>query len=147
MSLSNSFVAYLGWLYRWGEPLTLIGHGEDQIAEAQRELVRIGIDELAGAAVGDIDNLRAGTELRSYRVADFTELKDARCNNDLTVIDVRQHNEYASGHLPGALSVPLHELISRMDEVPDVRSGCIAPPATDPPLPPQCSTHPAGQSC
>ena len=52
--LSDSFVAYLGWLYEWGEPLTLIGENTDQISEARRELVRIGIDGLDGAAVGDV---------------------------------------------------------------------------------------------
>ena len=49
--LSESFVTYLGWLYNWGQPLTLIGENTDEIAEARRELVRIGIDELNGAAV------------------------------------------------------------------------------------------------
>jgi hydroxyacylglutathione hydrolase len=116
--LSDSFVAYLGWLHRWGEPLTLIGDGKDQIADARRELVRIGIDELAGAAeFGDV--VDAATELRSYRVSDFAELKDALCNDSLAVLDVRQRDEYETGHLPGALNIPLHELITRMDEVPD----------------------------
>ncbi len=117
--LSDSFVAYLGWLYRWGEPLTLIGSSEDQIAEARRELVRIGMDDLAGAAFGDIDRLRADTELRRYRVASFVDLKGTLGDSDTTVLDVRQQHEYQSGHLPGALSIPLHELIDRVDEVPD----------------------------
>ena len=43
--LSASFVTYLGWLYTWGVPLTLIGDDHDQIAAAQRELVRIGVDK------------------------------------------------------------------------------------------------------
>lgn len=44
--LSDSFVTYLGWLYAWGAPLTLIGADERQIAEARRELARIGIDRM-----------------------------------------------------------------------------------------------------
>ena len=48
--LSGSFVTYLGWLYTWGAPLTLIGDDHDQIADARRELVRIGIDNLTGSA-------------------------------------------------------------------------------------------------
>ena len=117
--LSNSFVTYLGWLYQWGAPLTLIGADNDQICDARRELVRIGIDNLHGAAVGDIDALRAGAELRSYRLADFTELGDVLCSDNLTVLDVRQHHEYANSHVPRAINIPLHELISRIDEVPD----------------------------
>ena len=41
-------------------PLTLIGETPEQVAEARRELVRIGIDRLAGAATGDIDALAGG---------------------------------------------------------------------------------------
>ena len=50
--LDGSFATYLGWLIPWGTPLTLLGHTPEQIAEAQRELVRIGIDRPAAAATG-----------------------------------------------------------------------------------------------
>lgn len=109
--------SYLGWLYRWGAPLTLIGDDEDQIADAQRELVRIGIDELAGAAVGEIEQLSAATPLRSYRVVDFSDVADRP--DGATVLDVRQTGEYEDSHIPGAVNIPLHELDGRMAEVPD----------------------------
>jgi len=117
--LSDSFVAYLGWLYDWGEPLTLIGENIDQIAEARRELVRIGIDELEGAAVGEVGNLSAGAELRSYRVASFADLAEVVESADLTILDVRQQPEFESGHIPGAVNIPLHKLIERMSDVPE----------------------------
>jgi hydroxyacylglutathione hydrolase len=117
--LSGSFVAYFGWLYDWGAPLTLIGQDQGQIAEARRELVRIGIDKLNGAATGDVNRLRAGTNLRSYRVAGFTELADVLGRDDITVLDVRQRNEYGTSHVPGAVNIPLHELADRLTEVPD----------------------------
>ncbi|GGM74350.1 ArsR family transcriptional regulator [Longimycelium tulufanense] len=37
---------------------------------------------------------------------------------EVTVIDVRPPEEYASGHIPGALSVPLDELPHRLEELP-----------------------------
>ncbi|MGD9619258.1 MAG: rhodanese-like domain-containing protein [Mycolicibacterium sp.] len=116
--LSDSFVTYLGWLHSWGSPLTLIGDGLDQIADARRELVRIGIDELSGAAVGDIRMLAAGDRLRSYRVADFTALAEILDSRDPTVLDVRQRGEFRDGHLPHAVNIPLHELSRRTEEVP-----------------------------
>jgi len=64
--LSDSFVTYLGWLYAWGAPLTLIGEDSAQIAAAKRELVRIGVGHVRGAANGDIDKL-AGTSRRPPR--------------------------------------------------------------------------------
>ena len=42
--LDGSFATYLGWLVAWGTPLTLLGASADDVAQAQRELVRIGVD-------------------------------------------------------------------------------------------------------
>lgn len=117
--LSDSFVTYLGWLYKWGAPLTLIGENEDQVADARRELVRIGVDDLDGAAVGDIHTLVAGTELRSYRVADFTALAERLPARDISVLDVRQRDEYDTSHIAGAINIPLHELAARLGTLPD----------------------------
>ena len=116
--LSESFATYLGWLYEWGAPLTLIGDDADQIAYARRELVRIGIDDLAGAAVGEIHTLVDGTELRSYRVADFHALVDAIDDPDVRVLDVRQEAEYTASHVDGAVNIPLHQLALRATDVP-----------------------------
>jgi hydroxyacylglutathione hydrolase len=81
--------------------------------------IRIGIDELDGAAVDDIHTLAAGTELRSYRVADFADLAAVLGNDNLTVLDVRQHNEYDTSRIPGAVNIALHALIGRLNDVPD----------------------------
>lgn len=39
-------------------------------------------------------------------------------NSRPTIIDVRPKEEFAAGHIPGALSVPLDELDTRIDELP-----------------------------
>jgi hydroxyacylglutathione hydrolase len=116
--LSGSFVNYLGWLYAWGAPLTLIGDDTKQIADAQRELSRIGVDRLTGSASGEIHDLADGAELRSYRVADFGELADVLADGSLTVLDVRQRDEFDSSHVHGAVNVALHELSERFPEIP-----------------------------
>ena len=116
--LSTSFVTYLGWLYSYGTPLTLVGESEEQVATARRELVRIGIDDLAGAAVGDITTLADGAPLRSYRVADFTALTEAMRAGPVAVIDARRRDERARGHVAGSVHIPLQELRARIGEVP-----------------------------
>jgi hydroxyacylglutathione hydrolase len=116
--LSGSFVAYLGWLYTWGAPVTLIGENRDQVAEGRRELVRIGVDNVTGSAFGDIRALADGTPLRSYRVANFAALAEVIDDDRLSVLDVRQDGEYNEGHVRRALNIPLHELLRRVDEVP-----------------------------
>ena len=49
--LSTQFVTYLGWLYTWGAPLTLLAEDADDILEARRELVRIGVDNVTGLSL------------------------------------------------------------------------------------------------
>jgi hydroxyacylglutathione hydrolase len=116
--LAGSFVTYVGWLYAWGAPLTLIGD-EDQIASAQRELARIGIDEVNGATTGDVQTLAGEAALRSYRVADFAALAAEPNRTDLTVVDVRRNDEFGESHVRGAVNVPVHELAARIGELPD----------------------------
>jgi hydroxyacylglutathione hydrolase len=117
--LSDSFITYLGWLYAWGEPLTLIGQDGDQIATARRELVRIGVDDVRGAATGDIKKLAGESELRSYRVADFAALVDEIHRGDVAVLDVRRDDEFRDGHVRKAINIPVHELTGRLGELPD----------------------------
>ena len=118
VELGTNFVTYLGWLYRYGEPLTLIGESEEQVAEARRELVRIGVDELAGAAIGDIESLADGQPLRSYPVRDFAGLAEVMERGPVQVLDARRNDERANGFVRGSQHIPLHELADRLDEVP-----------------------------
>lgn len=116
--LSNNFITYLGWLYRYGTPLTLIGETEQQVLDARRELVRIGIDDVAGAAVGDMTALADGVALRSYPVSDFAALAIAMAAGPVQVLDARRDGERAAGFVRGSLHIPLHELQQRVEEVP-----------------------------
>ncbi|MDQ3763505.1 MAG: MBL fold metallo-hydrolase [Actinomycetota bacterium] len=122
IELGQQFSTYLGWLIPWGTPLTLIGDSADQVASAQRQLVRIGIDRPAGAAVGAPTQLAAGDELRSYPRASFADLAAQRsAGAGLLVLDVRRDDERAAGAVPGSVHVPLHSLLERLDEVPDAQ--------------------------
>ncbi|WP_369055162.1 MBL fold metallo-hydrolase [Kineococcus terrestris] len=116
--LSDNFVTYLGWLYHYGTPLTLIGENEEQVLRARRELVRIGIDHLAGAATGDVETLAGGQPLRSYRVSDFAGLAARMTQGPVQVLDARRNDERAKGGVRGSQHIPLHQLNERLDEVP-----------------------------
>ncbi|MCG7594924.1 rhodanese-like domain-containing protein [Mycobacterium sp. PSTR-4-N] len=116
--LSGSFVSYFGWLYDWGAPITVIGESAEHVAEAKRELVRIGVDRLTGAATNPIDTLADGSQLGSYPVADFADLAENLGSGSTSVLDVRQTHEYDKEHIPGATNIPLHELPNRLDDMP-----------------------------
>lgn len=118
--LSTNFLTYLGWLYDWDAPLTLVGESEEQVATARRELVRIGVDRLAGAAVGTPEDLAAGAELGSYPVSDFAGLAaQLDAHPHTVVVDARRDDERAGGGVRGSVHIPIHELRDRIDEVPD----------------------------
>ena len=73
VELGDPFATYLGWTMPWGQPLTLIGDHSGQVADACRQLVRIGVDQLAAAAAGPTGDLADG-RMGRYDVRDFPAL-------------------------------------------------------------------------
>jgi rhodanese-related sulfurtransferase/DNA-binding transcriptional ArsR family regulator len=49
---------------------------------------------------------------------DLADLMRRAAAGDVVVLDVRPSPEYAAGHLPGAVHMPLEELEARLDELP-----------------------------
>lgn len=122
IELGGQFSTYLGWLMPWGSSLTLLGESAEQVAEAQRQLVRIGIDRPDGAAIGTPQELAADPDqLEAYDVASFSDLADLTeaARASLTVLDTRRDDERAEAAIPGSVHIPLHSLLERLDEVPD----------------------------
>jgi rhodanese-related sulfurtransferase/DNA-binding transcriptional ArsR family regulator len=75
---------------------------------------------VAAAHIADVDPARRG-----YLGAEDTEqigrqelLRRARAG-EVLVLDVRPAPEYAAGHIPGAVSIPVEELPGRLAELPD----------------------------
>jgi glyoxylase-like metal-dependent hydrolase (beta-lactamase superfamily II)/rhodanese-related sulfurtransferase len=117
--LDGALATYLGWTIPWQTPLTLLGESPEQVAEAQRELVRIGIDRIEAAAVGTPDDLSAPVKPLQLRRATFADLEPARADSGrVVVLDVRRRNEWHQSHVYGAVHLPLHDLPGRTDEVP-----------------------------
>lgn len=114
---TGNLVTYLGWLIPWGTPLTLIGESAAQVGDAQRELVRIGIDGPVAQATATIEKLSDGN-LATYETATFAELAAARADGAVFVLDVRRRSEWEEGHVEQAQHIPLYELPGRTGEVP-----------------------------
>jgi rhodanese-related sulfurtransferase len=49
----------------------------------------------------------------------FADLSEVRHHRAVAVLDVRRASEFADGHIVGAINIPLHELLARLDEVPN----------------------------
>jgi rhodanese-related sulfurtransferase/predicted transcriptional regulator len=67
------------------------------------------VERLAATYLGDRDQLEPVTR---------EELARRLQDDDLVVLDVRPAAEYAAGHLPGAVSIPIGELRRRLAELP-----------------------------
>lgn len=140
LGLDGPMSTYLGWMIDWGAPVTLLGQSPDQVAQAQRELARIGIDRIAAAATGQPAELAAdaSSQLSSLPAVSFADLAAAltdrggpasstggrtRDEDELpppeVVLDVRLNSEWNSSHIDGAVHVPLPDLPHRLDDVPD----------------------------
>lgn len=117
----GKLATYLAWLIPWGKPVTLLAATAEQVADAQRELARVGIDRPAAAATGDPDGwVRTGEQLASFPRARFAGLAQVReRGEDVVVLDVRRDSERAGGYVDGSVHIPVHELHGRIHEVPD----------------------------
>ncbi|QLJ03179.1 MBL fold metallo-hydrolase [Streptomyces sp. NEAU-sy36] len=114
----GKLATYLAWLIPWGKPVTLLADSREQLASAQRELVRVGIDRPAAAATGAPHEWVAGDDdLVSFPRSTFAGLAE-RGTDGVVVLDVRRDSERGSGYIAGSVHIPVHQLHQRLDEVP-----------------------------
>jgi len=121
VEVTDSLVTYLAWLVPWGTPVTLIGDTAEEVADAQRQLARVGIDRPAAGATGGIETWGTGLGRGTFRITDFAELaavRDAAKDGGPHVLDVRRQDERNNRAITGSQHVPLHELTRRAAEVP-----------------------------
>ncbi|MET7806976.1 MBL fold metallo-hydrolase [Micromonospora chersina] len=126
LGLDGPMSTWLGWLIDWGTPITLLADTPEQVADAQRELVRIGIDRPAAHATGGVEQWTDEPgQVRELPMADFPALAAAQAGNAPAglpapdvVLDVRMTNEWKAGHIAGAVHVPLPDLPTRLTDLP-----------------------------
>lgn len=119
INLGTQLATYVGWLTPWGRPLAVLAESREEIEEARRQLVRIGVDDLV-PAWGPVTGLVPGAPLSSYRRATFADLATERTESDV-VLDVRRTEEYDADHVRGARHLPVPEVRDRLAEVPTDR--------------------------
>lgn len=126
LGLDGPMATWLGWMVPHDAPITLLGEDAAQVAQARRELVRIGIDRVVAAASGTPQDLTADpsqlTELPSASFADLAGELAGRRAPDLpaaeVVLDVRLDTEWDASHVRGAVHLPLPDLADRLTGVP-----------------------------
>ncbi len=104
-SISNTlrpvFGSWLGWLVPARTPLVFILDPDQDRSDLVRQCLDVGYEHLIGELDGSVDAWEASDRpLATIPVVGADQI-------DGNVVDVRQANEYAAGHLPGAHSIEL----------------------------------------
>jgi hydroxyacylglutathione hydrolase len=132
--LGPSFGTWLGWVVEPDRPLVLVLDHPADWDEAARQALRIGADtSLVGHLHGGFGTWAdGGGPLESNGRLTVDELASrlagagardggpglGRAADGSLVIDVRQANEYAAGHIPGSLHLTAGSLPDRLAELP-----------------------------
>jgi hydroxyacylglutathione hydrolase len=122
--LGPSFGTWLGWVVEPDRPLVLLLERPADWDEAIRQALRIGVE---GSVVGHLRGgfgawadgggpLEASGRLNVNELAD--RLASAAPADVPFVIDVRQANEYETGHIPGSIHITAGSLPDRLAELP-----------------------------
>jgi len=80
---------------------------------ALRDVAAAHLPDVAAAAANYL-----GTDLDTIDEIGRESLLELARAGQVTVLDVRPAEEYAAGHIPGALSIPLGDLADRLAELP-----------------------------
>ncbi len=125
--VDGAFSAWVGWVVDIESPLVLVADSPAAAEDATRQLTRIGF---AGVR-GWLDHrmwLEDGRKPRSATRCTMGDLAERILDAErVTVIDVRQDDEWAGGHLPGAvhaLAPDLPELVAGLDASAPVAVHC-----------------------
>ena len=120
IGLEGSVSAWVGWLVMRGRPIVLVGDRDNDPRLAQRQLLRIGFDTIAGALDGGIDAWRsAGREISTFDTVDVEDMAEwVLSAAPMTVVDARDEHEWVDGHVPGALHIYVPDVPHRADEIP-----------------------------
>lgn len=92
--------------------------GDDDVLRVLRAVEAVGHGRLAD--VQRVVSLYVDSR-DQFAPVTLAELRRLLRSGDVTVVDVRPVEEFAAGHIPGALSIPVRDLKRRLREIPKSR--------------------------
>ena len=118
IGLSGQFASWAGCLIPAGTPLILVAEESAKVDEAVIRLARVGIESVKGFLEGGVYAWdKAGFPLATVSQVPVDELRHRLDEQpQLQVLDVRRPGEYQTGHVPGAVNVPLSNLAERLSQ-------------------------------
>lgn len=120
ISVEGPVSVWVGWLIPRHRPIVLTGGSDQQHADVQRQLHRIGYDDVAGALDGGIDAWRdSGREVSAFETVDVEDMATWILSaEEMTVIDARDDHEWVAGHVPGAVHLYVPDISHHAGDIP-----------------------------
>jgi len=120
IGVDGSHSAWVGWLLSADRPLVLVADDYEQERASVRQLARIGYDLVVGAVDGGFRTwAEAGRPVSSYKRLLSDELERRLLDGErLVVVDVREPGEWFTGHIPGSVNIPAHDLPLKAGQLP-----------------------------
>jgi hydroxyacylglutathione hydrolase len=124
IGLGGQFASWAGRLLALETPLVIVAEDEAQVEEAVTRLARVGMEHVQGYLDGGMYAWhQAGLPVTTIAQIPVDELRhQLEEGQDVQVVDVRQPGEYTSGHVPGAISLPLAHLAEGVAQLHPERS-------------------------
>ena len=116
IGLGPSLPNWAGWAVSYQRPIVLVVDDAADVDEAVTWLIRIGLDNVTGYTVADSDAWReAGLAVESIDQIDPRTANARLAAGALQLLDVRNADEWNSGHVPGAHNIPVGPLVHGSD--------------------------------
>ena len=112
IGLGGQFASWAGTLIAIGTPIAIAAETREQIDEAFMRLARVGIETVKGFI---LMKDYAG-ENKTIEQVSVEKVKDI-LSDEIQFVDVRRVAEYANGHAPHTINLPLNTLSREIDKL------------------------------
>jgi hydroxyacylglutathione hydrolase len=107
--LRQGFGTKLSWVADREQEIVFVGRDDHDARVAARLATAVGIRKLGGFLAGGMTSWRAERRavesITRWTVAELAERRDG-----IQIVDVRELSEWRSGHIPGSVHVPYHDI-------------------------------------
>lgn len=118
IGIQGKYATWCGTVLDHKHPIVVIAENGNE-TEAVMRLGRIGFDNVAGYLRDGMEAVRDRPDLvvKIDRITAVALSEQLSTTIAPTVVDVRSEKEWAAGHIPGSINVPLNHLRERVTEI------------------------------
>ncbi len=117
----GQFATRASWLIPEKTPVILVLESPDDLSLVLEAMSMVGQESIVGYLLGGMQAwASSGRALEPIQQMSTAELRSRIEAGDRSfqVLDVRENSEWHEGHIPGAIHIPFHQILSHLDEVP-----------------------------